>query len=438
MPIQINGTDNTNTIHTIGQIITEYKPYRNQFVDTLINRIGMVLVTSKTWDNPWAAFKRGTLELGESIEEVFVNIARPFSFNPDRAESRVFRREFPDVRVTFHTMNYQKFYKVTISQQQLRTAFLAWSGITNLVSRIIDSLYTAMNYDEYIVMKYMLCRAVLNGAITGIKVTDFTSNANLGDLMAEIKGTSNSMEFLSPKYNSAGVMNASSKSDQYVFMDTMLDARVDVNVLASAFNMDKVEFSGRRILIDGFGNHDFARLDMLFNAEGSIDTTYEQFTTEQLAILDGIGAIVADRDIWMVFDNLQEMEQINNGEGLYYNYWLHCWRTFSLSPFANAVAFTKDNFTITGVTILQGDGTELPQSVTVGTGGSLQFTAEVEGTGIHNNGVTWELSGANESGTYLMGGTLRVATNETASSLTVTARSIADPTVDEDVTVTIS
>ena len=434
MAVQLQNLDNTQTLHTVGQIITEYQPYRNNFVDTLINRIAMVLVTSKTWSNPWSVFKRGTMELGESVEEVFVNIARPFSFNPDVAEKAVFRREFPDVRVTFHTMNYQKFYKVTISQQQLRTAFLAWSGITNLVTRIIDTLYTGMNYDEYVVMKYMLCRAVLNGGIGGIKVTDFTDNQNLGDLVAEIKGASNTMEFLSPKYNAAGVMNASTKSDQYVFVDTMVDARLDVNVLAAAFNMDKVEFAGRRILIDGFGNHDTARLAMLFEN----DSTYVPFTAAQLEVLNGIGAIIADRDLWMVFDNLQEMEQVNNGEGLYYNYWLHCWRTFSLSPFANAAAFTKDNFTVSSVTLKNADGTALANTVTLNTGGSKQFMATVAGTGVYNNAVTWELTGAAESGTYIMGGTLKIATNETAASVTITARSVADPTKYASKAITIS
>lgn len=428
--IQIQDT-NTNTLHTIGQIVTEYKPTRNAFVDTLVNRIAMVLVTSRTWDNPWSVFKRGTLALGESIEEVFVNLAKPFNFDPDTAEKRVFRREFPDIRVTFHRLNYQKFYKVTISQQQLRTAFLAWSGITDLVTRIIDSLYTGMNYDEYITMKYMLCRAILNGGIGGYKVTDFTSNSNLGDLIASVRGTVNNMEFLSNKYNSAGVMNASGRGDVYCFIDTMLDARVDVNVLAAAFNMDRAQFAGRRILIDGWANHDTARLAELFGS----DPDYTPFTSDELAVLEGIGAVVADRDVWMVFDNLEEMESINNGEGLYYNYWLHCWRTFSMSPFANAVAFTKDTFTITGVTVTLADGSAVP--ATIAPGGSIQLAAEVAGTGTFNGSVTWAMSGAEQSGTYLMGGTLRVATDETAAGLTIRATSIADPTEYAQVSISV-
>ena len=413
-----------DSIREIGAVIMQFPALQNEFLSALVNRIGRVMITSKMYSNPWSVFKRGTLALGESIEEVFVNLARPFDFNPDTAEKRIFRREFPDVRVTFHKLNYQKFYKVTISQQQLRTAFLAWSGISDLVTRIIDSLYTAMNYDEYITMKYMICRAILNGGIGGYKVSDFTSNSNLGDLIASVRGTVNNMEFLSNKYNSAGVMNASGRGDVYCFIDTMLDARVDVNVLAAAFNMDRATFAGRRILIDGWANHDTARLGELFGN----DPEYAAFTETELGVLAGIGAVVADRDIWMVFDTLLEMENINNGEGLYWNYWLHAWRTFSMSPFANAVAFTKDNFSVTGVEIVMADGNSIPAGYTIPKGGSAQFKANVSGTGVYNDAVTWNVYQAEESGTYIMGGTVRVATNETASAIVIRATSIADPT----------
>ena len=227
-------------------------------------------------------------------------------------------------------------------------------------------------------------------------------------------------------------MNATTRGDVYVFLDTMLDARVDVNVLAAAFNMDRAEFIGRRILVDGWDKHDAARLAELFSG----DAGYTPFTSDELAVLGGIGAIVADRDIWMVFDNLEEMESINNGEGLYYNYWLHSWRTFSMSPFAQAVAFTKDTFTITGVTVTNADGTAY-STATVPKGGSIQLAATVTGTGTYNNAVTWGMADAEESGTYLMGGTLRVATNETASALQIRATSIADPTVFDQITVTV-
>ena len=102
------------------------------------------------------ALLAGYTEIGETIEEIFVNIAKPYEYDVAEAETKVFKREIPDVRAAFHTMNFQKYYKVTVSQDQLRQAFLSWQGITDLIAKIVDSLYTAMEKDEYVTMKYMI------------------------------------------------------------------------------------------------------------------------------------------------------------------------------------------------------------------------------------------------------------------------------------------
>lgn len=426
MAIQIANIDDTNTLHKIGEVITEYKPYRNAFVDALMNRIGMVIITSKTWDNPWAQFKRGTLELGETIEEIFVNIANVHSFDPDTAEEQIFRREFPNVQSAFHKLNYQKFYKTTVSQAQLRTAFLAWEGITNLINECIQAMYTGANYDEYITMKYMLCRYILNGG-SGIEGTQFSTNADLPTFVSDVKAISNKMEFLSTSYNQAGVYNATSKDSQYVFMDTDLDARVDVTVLAAAFNMDKASFTGHKTLIDSFAKHDTKRLAELFGD----DSDYTPFTNDELAKLATIGAVIADKDIFMIFDNLMEMDNVPNGEGLYMNYWLHVWKTLSMSPFANCVTLVSSEGSVTAVTID-------PDEEDVVKGGSLTLTAEVTSTGMVANGVTWSLSGATKSATRINGGVLQVAKTEPAGTeLTVTATSIDNPAVSGTATITV-
>ena len=107
MAIAIKPRNDTASIHEIGALINEYTPTRNAFWNTLMNRIGLVIIKSKDWDTDFKDFKKGELELGESIEEIFVNLARPFAFNPDVAEKEVFKREYADVRVAFHKLNYQ-------------------------------------------------------------------------------------------------------------------------------------------------------------------------------------------------------------------------------------------------------------------------------------------------------------------------------------------
>ena len=104
VPIATADPDN---IREIGAIIMDMPQLQNEFLSALVNRIGRVILTSKMYSNPWEMFKKGMLEYGETIEEIFVNIAKPFQYDPQVAESDVYKREIPDVRSAFHVMNYQ-------------------------------------------------------------------------------------------------------------------------------------------------------------------------------------------------------------------------------------------------------------------------------------------------------------------------------------------
>ena len=150
-------------LRSIGTILMDTPSLKNEFLSALFNRIGKVIITSKMYDNPWAFFKKGMLEYGETIEEIFVNIAEPHVFDQQKSESEVFKREIPDVKSAFHVLNYQTFYKQTTSDYQLKQAFLTYEGITDLIYRIIDAMTTSSNYDEFLVMKYLLARRILNG-----------------------------------------------------------------------------------------------------------------------------------------------------------------------------------------------------------------------------------------------------------------------------------
>lgn len=417
---------NTESIRAIGSIIMDYQPHRNEFLNALVNRIGRVILTSKLYDNPWAVFKKGLLEYGETVEEIFIKIAHPHDYNPRVAEEQVFKREIPDVLAAFHTMNYQKFYKVTVSNDDLRTAFLSWDGITDLVTRIIDTLYTGANYDEFITMKYLIARLALNGAISA-KTIPTVNATNAKTIVSTIKGVSNTMEFMSAEYNMAGVQTYTRKSDQIIILNAAFDAVIDVEVLASAFNMDKAQFMGQRILVDGFGIQDVARLNELFGSNPS----YVPFTSAEITQLESIPAIILDRDWMMNFDNFYNFTQQYNGEGLYWNYWYHAWKTFSASPFANALLFTTTTNSLTAITVS-------PATATLQEGDTLQLTAKGTGTGFVPNNVTWTVSGNVSPNTYITaGGLLYVGADETATSLTVKATSVVDPTISGSAAITV-
>lgn len=412
-----------DSVREIGSIIMQYQALQNEFLSALVNRIGMVLVTSKLYRNPWAFMKQGMLEFGETIEEIFVNIAKPFEFNQEKSETTIFKREIPDVRAAFHVMNYTKFYKATISNDQLRQAFLSWNGITDLIARIVDAMYTAANYDEFITMKYLLAKHLIAGNIYANQI-DTVSTENMKSIVATIKGVSNSLEFLSNKYNYNGVETYTNKSDQYILVNAKFDATMDVEVLASAFNMDKAEFMGRRVLVDSFGNLDNARLKLLF-AE---DPNYTEISEDDLQALDSIPAVMVDRYFFMIFDNFYNFTEQYNGEGLYWNYWYHTWKTFSISPFHNAVAFVPGAPTITSVTVE-------PSTASGSVGSTIQLSAEVVSTNFAPKTVTW--SSSSENVTVNSNGLVTIGTGA-SGSVTITATSTYNTNKSGTCTITIS
>lgn len=406
-------TADAESIKEIGAVIMDNPQLQNEFLSALVNRIGRVLITSKMYENPWSMFKKGMLEFGETIEEIFVNIAKPFQFDPAVAETNLFKREIPDVRSAFHIMNYQKYYKTTIQNDQLRQAFLSWQGITDLIAKIVDAMYTGANYDEFQTMKYMLAKNVLNGRMYPVTIPAVTSD-NMKSIVSTIKGVSNNFEFLSDKYNIAGVQNNSKKTEQYLLINSNFDATMDVEVLASAFNMDKAEFLGKRVLVDSFGSLDIARLNILF----ADDPTYTEISTDELKALDAIPCILVDEKWFMIFDNYYNFTEQYNGEGLYWNYWYHVWKTFSISPFVNNALFIPGVPSVTSVTVS-------PANATVKAGQSVSLSAVVQTEYFAPQTVNW--SSNTEGVTVNKGGVVTVGADVLSETvITITAHSTYD------------
>ena len=214
-----------------------------------------------------------------------------------------------------------------------------------------------MEYDEFITMKQLIVEYAKKDLFYEVEIPTVTAN-NMKSIISTVKGYSNKLTFMSTQYNAMGVPSYTDRSSQIIFIDAEFDAMMDVEVLASAFNMDKAEFMGRRILIDNFGE------------------------------LTGAKLLLCDESFFQIYDVLLQFEDVRNPEGLYWNYFLHKWTVFSVSRFANAILFTAPDNEITGITLSPSNKIiqrrELPEDVTI--------NATINSTGT----VEWEMTG-NES-----------------------------------------
>lgn len=419
-------TDDGSNLKEIGAIIMDNPALRNQFLDVIVNRIALVIIQSKMWDNPLRMFTKGKLEYGETVEDIFVDLAKVFQYDPEDAEQTFMRREKPNVAAEFFVMNSQVFYKTTTEDITLRAAFTGNDGMMRLINGIATAMYKSANYDAYQVTKYLLARRLLNGQC---KTVGYTSG-NLKDLLAKVRAESNKMTFLRNDSNLAGVYNATDKANQYVLIDADADAEIDVNELAYAFHESRADIEARKILIDGFGNLDDSRLDVLLGN----NENYVAITDAQKAQLNAIPLVIVDENFFMIFDKLFEMHnETFNQDGLYRQHTLHNWRVYATSAFSNNAVFVAGTPSITSVTVS-------PASVSVANGTpSVQMGVAVVTSGFASQAVTWTVDSTSAAAGVTVDSRGKVTIPSTVEDavITVTATSLVDSTKDDDATITV-
>lgn len=337
---QVPVVETKNDIPKVGEKIYGTPALANEFINALVNRIALVRIKSATFNNPYRDLKKGYLEFGETIEEVFVNIARVRTFDVEKVDEREFKRTLADVRAAFHVINYRVQYPITIQDEDLKQAFLSIDGVQDMITKIVDSVYTAAEYDEFLLFKYMMIKAISHGKMHPVAID---SSADFDENAIAFRGTSNMMTFMKNQYNEAGVLTTTPKENQYIFMGAEFNARFDVKTLASAFNMDKADFMGRLKLIDDWTTFDNARFEEI-RAESDM---LEEVTAEELALMADVVAVLIDEEWFQIYDNNNKMTEKYAASGMYWNYFYNVWKTVSDSPFSNAIVFVDSAASIT-------------------------------------------------------------------------------------------
>lgn len=309
-----------NNISEVGNPIITYASCQNEFLSALVERIAMTIVRNRTLKNPLSVLKKGGIPLGKDIQEIITNLTSAEKFDADGTE--LLKRNKADVKAIYHRMNRQDQYTVTISRQQLQTAFISYSALQNLLDSIVNTLYSSDNYDEFILMKNLFASAINENKILNLGVDDILTNPK--DFVKNVRTCSSNMVFPSTSLNSYNKVNSSDekklitwtpKENQILILRSDVETEIDIEVLAVAFNMSKTDLLTRTLVVDSFG---------------SATDTY---------------GILCDSSFVQVYDNLQELTNFYNPKGLYYNYYWNHWQTYSMSLFANAVAFSKKSST---------------------------------------------------------------------------------------------
>lgn len=390
------------TLDNLQQIFTAMMSYsqgRNTIIPSLLERIGLQTVDTTAWRNPLAMYKKDPMRYGMTHEETFVNMCKGKMYDPRESYEYAFQQYQSYIMSVFHKVNLQMQYPVTITYDNLRSAFLTEYGIRDMMAAKMESAVTGANWDEYNAMKGMIDTGYDQQILPAVTVPAVTDEASAKTLLTEIKAAVNEFRFPNPANNIAGATSASEPYNLIWITTPRVDANISVEALAYAFNMDKAQVDVRTVIVDNFDN----------------------------AAIQGV---LMDIRFFNVRDQFREMSDQRLANILSWNYFYTMVEMISASPFYPMRVFTTDtvatsslSITANGGNYTQGEVITIPATVTGGTGT------------YHQKLLNWSVEGATSRDTYILPGTnqLYVGADETGTlAVTVTYRP------DESVTKTVN
>lgn len=299
-----------------------YQPQLNEFVNNLVNRIALTIVRTKSFDNPLSMFKKGSVPLGTDVQELYENPAEAEAYEySNTAMAKLLTITDPDTHVAYYRRNRKDLYTKTITREGLQGAFVSWEKFEEYISSITQSLYSGNYIDEFEYTKDLIDGAYDNGkAIVQVVSDPSSSEANAKAFVKAARKLYKKMSFPSTSYNAystfsgaKGTIKTWTTPDRIALIiksDAIAD--IDVDVLASAFNMDKASLMGRIVEVDSFKN-------------------------------PNIIGVICDEAWLQIYDNLFRFDEFYNARVMAWNEYLHAWGTFAISPFANAVILATAN-----------------------------------------------------------------------------------------------
>ena len=357
----------------------------NDFV-SLLKKVIFTAVYAKTFNNPLAELEGDRIPLGQFIEDVYVNPAKPRGFNVNDFAGLLQKYE-AKIATQYLSVNSDLQYPVTITREKIRNAFTSFDTLESFISGIINSLYNGAYITRYRQTKGLLLAAYKGNNIQYETVSAVSDESTGKALIEKMRATFSKMRIPSTSFNAWNKVKGgdlaletwSDPEDIIVLISADVEAKLDVNVLAKAFNMDKTDFLGRVIVVDSF-------------TDGDVDGS-------------AIQAVICDRSWFKIKTQDFAMDEFYNANNRTWQYYLNDVRMVNFSLFANAVAFVTSAPTVpatdvkvssASATVVEGAKVTVPfelvpanatSAVTVSSSAEGKATAQVKGKGIEITGV---------------------------------------------------
>lgn len=409
----------------VGAAILNDAALMNCFAPGLLNAILDPNVRSAETRALYSEFT-SDMPFGGTYAEVFVDEIEPYDWDACSNEAsfqKLFGLDDIPAYGLYFTKNFSKQGKATITTKDIRKAFRDWAGVNDLYDRVINSLYVGLINSENRAASAIFLDAHNNGKAKPVLVNSAFETTN--DSGAHILETA-ALQWNAAQINAAALRMSIAGSREYSWMGVSTMTPTDrlhffllpeyasaqnIGVLAVAFHMDQTELMGRIHVVPDFGG----------------------------AEEDGTIGFMIDRE-WLKI-KLEAGGRVMTGEynaqKLAINYFLTEEAVMAHIDFYNAVEFTSKIRAIDSVAVTASQSASKAKRAN-------QIAATITPDsdtpdGAYYSKLNWSISGQKSDFTHITPfGALILGSDETASSINVTATSAQDTSKTSTQAVTIT
>ena len=340
----------------VSDVFSQYPSAKNEFINVLTNQVVRSVIYSKVFHNPLQMFHGGKLEVGQSIEQLFVDMAEVKGFlemeNSDEVKDLI-QSTTPNVHALYVSRNYAYKSKVTISEEQLQGAFRSQDGLAQLVNHLASSIVSGIYYQEFVDMKSIinthaegkyLARVDATGKMVATALTNtvlpsgqsakvvnigtYSTEEAKGKAISEaVRGLAGRLRFPSNAYNSAKVLTWSNPEDLVFITTPEIVAKLDVNVLSQAFNVSLAELNVRTVVVDELPTKICTSATALSSGLTPANAT--------------VYGILVDKAFIVAKDTINQTETMRIANQMKTNMWYHKQGIMSTCYFANYVIIAQ-------------------------------------------------------------------------------------------------
>lgn len=393
---------------------------KNAYIDTLRNVMCNVAI-KKVYraSNPFRRLYRedavltgdGDQYIEEAAIDQFIPLAYEITGNPEK----FFKSAPPKVKVQYLCNVLRKKYEITLNSFILEPAFQSLAAFDSFWTKTMDRLYADMEEDDKEEIMAALDGVIEGGNMRIVPATRPVDSPTALEFSKMLDVISRDLSFRRRRdYNVQHISTKTAEEDAVMIVAGDVIAVQNNYNLAWAFNRQYLDLfnKGQIIPVDSEGFAD-NRVFMIY--------TDEDFF--RIHMVKGFPILKA----WENGDNLEEKR------------WLHNWKMVNFSYASNALCFVEpDNIGVQSVEILDYNGNK---ASAVGVGKFLQLAlpkvTPVDGK-LADCFVTYTIAGQKSANTRIdQDGTLWIASDETADTITITGTSHLDTSKSGAYTVTV-